>query len=94
MKIPFSTSTEFKNAMSGVDLNLDMENIRSSLNRVPNDLIEIIGLSVYNEMIVHYETAKTSRHRNLGRFGGAVPKSHVSAGIVQTFYLVANPRFK
>lgn len=58
MKIPFSTSQDFKNAMSGVDLNLDMENIRSSLNRVPNDLIEIIGLSVYNEMIVHFETPK------------------------------------
>lgn len=44
--------------MSGVDLNLDMENIQSSLNRVPNDLIEIIGLSVYNEMMAHFETPK------------------------------------
>lgn len=58
MKIPFLTSADLKNAMSGVDLALDIENIKSSLDRVPNDLVEVIGLSVYNEMMLHYETPK------------------------------------
>lgn len=59
MKIPFTTSAELKDAMSGVDLALDLENIKSSLDRVPNDLIEVIGLTVYNEMIAHYTEPKT-----------------------------------
>ena len=59
MKIPFTTSEEMKRAMSGLDLSLDLDNIQSSLSRVPNDLIEVIGLPVYNEMISHYTTPKT-----------------------------------
>ena len=58
MKTPFNTSEDLKRAMSGVDLKLDIKNIQSSLDRVPNDLIEIIGLTVYNEMIAHYTTPK------------------------------------
>ena len=59
MKVPFNTSEELKSAMSGVDLRIDLENIASSLARIPNDLIEIIGKSVYDEMMKHYETPKT-----------------------------------
>lgn len=54
MNIPFSNSEDLKRAMSGVDLKLDLENIRSSLERVPNDLIEIIGLTVYNDMLAYF----------------------------------------
>jgi len=56
MQTPFNTSEDLKRAMSGVDLKLDIENIQSSLERVPNDLIEVIGLSVYTAMIGHYNT--------------------------------------
>lgn len=58
--IPFSNSEELKKSMSGVDLKLDLENIRSSLDRVPNDLIEIIGKTVYDDMMAHYTTPKTT----------------------------------
>lgn len=59
MAVPFTTSEELKSAMSGVDLKLDLENIASSLERIPNDLIEIIGKTVYDEMMAHFTTPKT-----------------------------------
>ncbi len=59
MKVPFNTSEDLKKAMSGVDLKLDIENIQSSLDRVPNDLLEVIGALVYADMIAHFETPKT-----------------------------------
>ena len=58
MKVPFTTSEDLKNSMSGVDLKLDIDNIKSSLDRVPNDLLEIIGPLVYNDMISHFENPK------------------------------------
>lgn len=59
MKAPFKTSEDLKKAMSGIDLSLDIENIQSSLDRVPNDLLEVVGSLVYNDMITHFDTPKT-----------------------------------
>ncbi|HET6558067.1 MAG TPA: DUF6712 family protein [Prolixibacteraceae bacterium] len=58
MQTPFTNSEELKAAMSGLDLKLDLENIRSSLDRVPNDLIDVISPQVYQAMIDHYNEAE------------------------------------
>lgn len=59
MKVPFNTSEDLKKALSGIDLKFDIENIQSSLDRVPNDLLEVIGAKVYADMIAHFEEPKT-----------------------------------
>lgn len=59
MKTPFKTSEDLKKSLSGIDLKFDIENIQSSLDRVPNDLLEVVGYNVYNDMISHFESPKT-----------------------------------
>jgi hypothetical protein len=59
MKSPFKTSEDLKKSLSGIDLKLDLENIQSSLDRVPNDLLEVIGPLVYADMMSHFDTPKT-----------------------------------
>ena len=53
-KYPFTTGEELKQYVSGIDIDIDIENINSSLIRASRNIIDLVTKEVYTLAINHY----------------------------------------